>query len=204
MNVGSPPQVRGKPVGYHYTNGVDRITPAGAGKTLIPRIQPRCIWDHPRRCGENPACRISSRHESGSPPQVRGKRHIVLSGTNNPRITPAGAGKTRTAFCRYLGTKDHPRRCGENIEALPQIINSIGSPPQVRGKRSLKPASILSKGITPAGAGKTQIASLQGMNSLDHPRRCGENSSFSQPPRQNTGSPPQVRGKPPYSLDRTA
>ena len=50
---GSPPQVRGKRWGWIFTVDCDRITPAGAGKTL--RLYPytnRCK-DHPRRCGEN-------------------------------------------------------------------------------------------------------------------------------------------------------
>ena len=30
-----------------------RITPAGAGKTTFMADIAACIWDHPRRCGEN-------------------------------------------------------------------------------------------------------------------------------------------------------
>ena len=50
---GSPPQVRGKLSKKETCPVDDRITPAGAGKTLLlcPALFP--FRDHPRRCGEN-------------------------------------------------------------------------------------------------------------------------------------------------------
>ena len=51
--IGSPPQVRGKPVrraGMRLGHG---ITPAGAGKTRHFALKVEVFWDHPRRCGEN-------------------------------------------------------------------------------------------------------------------------------------------------------
>ena len=53
LNIGSPPQVRGKLVGSVFNDGVYRITPAGAGKTLRITIICSDVKDHPRRCGEN-------------------------------------------------------------------------------------------------------------------------------------------------------
>ena len=51
--MGSPPQVRGKPVDLTDVNDNDRITPAGAGKTA--------------------AMDVNVLAAAGSPPQVRGK-----------------------------------------------------------------------------------------------------------------------------------
>ena len=52
--AGSPPQVRGKPFETSTASHSTRITPAGAGKTII-RINFYYLFrDHPRRCGENP------------------------------------------------------------------------------------------------------------------------------------------------------
>ena len=51
--LGSPPQVRGKPLANFTGAEEKRITPAGAGKTpylYYGRVGRR---DHPRRCGEN-------------------------------------------------------------------------------------------------------------------------------------------------------
>ena len=51
--IGSPPQVRGKQCAALTRFNCFRITPAGAGKTLLIGM-PFCqLWDHPRRCGEN-------------------------------------------------------------------------------------------------------------------------------------------------------
>ena len=51
--------------------------------------------------------------------------------------------------------KDHPRRCGENLNLRPKSSRNVGSPPQVRGKLELDATALRALGITPAGAGKT-------------------------------------------------
>ena len=132
--VGSPPQVRGKPLWQFPRNSLDRITPAGAGKT---QTQPNYFEkkkDHPRRCGENRQRHGGTGRYTGSPPQVRGKRAILPPNAKNFRITPAGAGKTTPILLLCACHSDHPRRCGENSVISPQILSFPGSPPQVRGK----------------------------------------------------------------------
>ena len=132
---GSPPQVRGKPELFDGMTDEERITPAGAGKTVQLRKREQFLLDHPRRCGENTAkC-----------------SNIIISG----RITPAGAGKTLQRLVRRVAERDHPRRCGENLLGLQQIRRHQGSPPQVRGKRHCNIGYDILPRITPAGAGKT-------------------------------------------------
>ncbi len=132
---GSPPQVRGKPRQRRDIFPRKRITPAGAGKTL-PFLH-FCIVkkDHPRRCGENCFLLFAIKTTEGSPPQVRGKPHFQLSLLPPLRITPAGAGKTKSAVKMLAALKDHPRRCGENTAGGIVLDETEGSPPQVRGKR---------------------------------------------------------------------
>ena len=77
------------------------------------------------------------------------------------RITPAGAGKTVMVFTEGTDIPDHPRRCGENALAKSTRIFSPGSPPQVRGKPTDINVSRKERGITPAGAGKTEIDVIQ-------------------------------------------
>ena len=97
-DTGSPPQVRGKPIPKYVNASLIRITPAGAGKTLA-QIRTTCaIWDHPRRCGENPSCSSVAMGKPGSPPQVRGKHLPSISLLFSSGITPAGAGKTFNPF----------------------------------------------------------------------------------------------------------
>ena len=101
-------------MGYHYTNGVDRITPAGAGKTMPINILSFVRQDHPRRCGENKTGSIFGLSALGSPPQVRGKLEFFFFDIRNVGITPAGAGKTYYTWHMSEYRGDHPRRCGEN------------------------------------------------------------------------------------------
>ena len=51
--TGSPPQVRGKLITEAFKADIDRITPAGAGKTPSVTSVLLAAGDHPRRCGEN-------------------------------------------------------------------------------------------------------------------------------------------------------
>ena len=132
----------------------------------------------------------------GSPPQVRGK---LINGSlpgNRFRITPAGAGKTQPHADRHAANQDHPRRCGENHAAILRLQPALGSPPQVRGKHDGGINDDKSKGITPAGAGKTSFGKLNKRTNQDHPRRCGENFVQLSSAKDAIGSPPQVRGKP--------
>ena len=115
--------------------GEDRITPAGAGKTESNNVLVHAMRDHPRRCGENCFLLFAIKTTEGSPPQVRGKPHFQLSLLPPLRITPAGAGKTKSAVKMLAALKDHPRRCGENTAGGIVLDETEGSPPQVRGKR---------------------------------------------------------------------
>ena len=72
----------------------------------------------------------------------------------------------------------------------------MGSPPQVRGKPRLRLYPRAIRGITPAGAGKTALRECFDRFDEDHPRRCGENGLKLPDSMKQSGSPPQVRGKP--------
>ena len=177
VSAGSPPQVRGKHSTDELTPQQIRITPAGAGKTLLLLLKLSACRDHPRRCGENPVLHDFRAVSAGSPPQVRGKHSTDELTPQQIRITPAGAGKTLLLLLKLSACRDHPRRCGENPEygAAPRVVP--GSPPQVRGKRhSPRPRKSQDR-ITPAGAGKTCCCICACGCCWDHPRRCGENSS---------------------------
>ena len=177
------------------TAGTNGITPAGAGKTQACYCRYAPALDHPRRCGENLADSRAMSAPEGSPPQVRGKPSSVSAAVRALRITPAGAGKTRHMGRIYLADEDHPRRCGENGSNTKATKEAQGSPPQVRGKPVHGNRVNRAVGITPAGAGKTQVLANGGNTDEDHPRRCGENFAFAVKVVGVSGSPPQVRGK---------
>ena len=165
--------------GKHSNNTADNcnegITPAGAGKTSVDVSATMYLTDHPRRCGENVTKFGMLTSLIGSPPQVRGKQEKMKILLTLLRITPAGAGKTNKMIFDELEVWDHPRRCGENAQALNDLDADKGSPPQVRGKQSFAVLPPLRTRITPAGAGKTEFAPLSVHVTEDHPRRCGEN-----------------------------
>ena len=149
--------MRGKQLRPVFVGGVRGITPAGAGKTRVPRACDVQGRDHPRRCGENVFRKVKKLVRTGSPPQVRGKLILVPPFFKLDRITPAGAGKTLGFAPLAGGIPDHPRRCGENPLTKPLTFLSRGSPPQVRGKPSRYFMLFAFLGITPAGAGKTLL-----------------------------------------------
>ena len=66
---------------------------------------------------------------------MRGKHTWLRTIQHAGRITPADAGKTKTAKLRHGRHRDHPRGCGENV---------IGNMNTLKQQR-----------ITPADAGKT-------------------------------------------------
>ena len=153
--VGSPPQVRGK---LAYPNRIPsprRITPAGAGKTVMALVDITSLQDHPRRCGENPLTQARRVVCIGSPPQVRGKLDINTLLDSFFRITPADAGKTRNRACAARQARDHPRGCGENVFCVSNDGFARGSPPRMRGKLRTGDYSYVAVRITPADAGKT-------------------------------------------------
>ena len=91
--LGSPPRVRGKvnkPVEFPHKYG---ITPARAGKSLLPTQDSNTHRDHPRACGEKLNGRKPLYGVWGSPPRVRGKGAFDALKNRTKRITPARAGK---------------------------------------------------------------------------------------------------------------
>ena len=195
VNVGSPPQVRGKLNALDKIAPRDRITPAGAGKTLKYILLCPKWWDHPRRCGENKDPELLLMYILGSPPQVRGKHGTMDAKTLDRGITPAGAGKTHLLDQFHFYLRDHPRRCGENEMQVITARVSEGSPPQVRGKRRGYTYSLHQKRITPAGAGKTARVLVRAVGQWDHPRRCGENRHRYISPPHTCGITPAGAGK---------
>ena len=170
--------MRGKLRTGDYVYVAVGITPAGAGKTLYEFELEHVERDHPRRCGENHHIPQNAQQIAGSPPQVRGKQHVSFFETDISGITPAGAGKTPPGGILRLSEQDHPRRCGENSFGNVKYFFDLGSPPQVRGKPITAGAASKSRGITPAGAGKTRGLCHLRQSTGDHPRRCGENRQY--------------------------
>ena len=134
--LGSPPRMRGKDRKDTDDAGIERITPAYAGKRQPDGQRRQLHRDHPRVCGEKSLPPRPMRAQRGSPPRMRGKENSSPKRLPTIGITPAYAGKsirTRT------GTSA-PR----------------GSPPRMRGKGRTSIGNRLKIRITPAYAGKSR------------------------------------------------
>ncbi len=86
--------MRGTPLNTIYNSLYNRITPAGAGNTIMTMLTMWGMKDHPRRCGEHAHQDTVLVSLLGSPPQVRGTLICRISILDSFRITPAGAGNT--------------------------------------------------------------------------------------------------------------
>ena len=80
---------------------------------------------------------------------------MYLKKGDRVRITPAGAGKSRTKTEIGGKSEDHPRGCGEKDQLYTAMEYDEGSPPRVRGKGRPEEHAVLGVRITPAGAGKS-------------------------------------------------
>ena len=173
------------------------ITPACAGKRGSGFSLRHQSEDHPRVCGEKGHPFRIPTAPPGSPPRVRGKVFNKLANGEPARITPACAGKSRTAGRGRRHYRDHPRVCGEKSIPGHPHTSRMGSPPRVRGKGVKDLLTWLCIGITPACAGKRLGAGPLLYRCWDHPRVCGEKVRRDAPAGGALGSPPRVRGKEP-------
>ena len=131
----------------------------------------------------------------GSPPRMRGKGDAVRDNLDAGGITPAHAGKRGTYTSRATARWDHPRACGEKRCVICFTVAVAGSPPRMRGKAIRQIVEVEVTGITPAHAGKSQLAFQEYVAHWDHPRTCGEKMAITMPKIEITGSPPHMRGK---------
>ena len=151
---GSPPHMRGKAVQRSEPESTAGITPAHAGKSAGNNCLLPVQGDHPRTCGEKSDTYSQDVPEPGSPPHMRGKGGVCLAGLHYLRITPAHAGKRLVRYAGRYCDRDHPRTCGEKLNALLLAGSLRGSPPHMRGKGVFECADCCAVGITPAHAGK--------------------------------------------------
>ncbi len=91
---------------------------------------------------------------------MRGKREEGLPVRVRQRITPADAGKTDTGEKTISLSEDHPRGCGENNISCAEKVNTLGSPPRMRGKHKPTAEGSAVARITPADAGKTRCYTI--------------------------------------------
>ena len=167
--------MRGKPTLGVVAVLQRRNIPAYAGKTYL-RYRPRSIFkEHPRVCGENRLVHPRESARAGTSPRMRGKLKWVCRIRLMSRNIPAYAGKTVGRRPVVWDLKEHPRVCGENLQAASGGSKEERTSPRMRGKLAgNKVENLLSRNI-PAYAGKTPVPSPLRRSCSEHPRVCGEN-----------------------------
>ena len=172
------------------------ITPAYAGKTGIPKLIEGMPKDHPRVCGKDLFRGGKLNVKRGSPPRMRERPSVYPNRVQMYGITPAYAGKTKSAKKSSGKLKDHPRVCGKDFNLNFKFIFISGSPPRMRERLKLIPDHSVDMRITPAYAGKTSRRIWQLGQFRDHPRVCGKDQRRKTDRGIKRGSPPRMRERP--------
>ena len=191
--VGSPPRVREPHFHKQEDFSRSRITPACAGTTRFSATSSRLWEDHPRVCGNHADMRITCVSSSGSPPRVREPPPYTDHISRYRGITPACAGTTQLFGTSDPFREDHPRVCGNHMDAEELLRLKQGSPPRVREPHLFKKDRQGNAGITPACAGTTKTMANGSERMEDHPRVCGNHTAEGGGLYSVVGSPPRVR-----------
>ena len=94
---GSSPHMRGKVLLGFFLPCTQGIIPAHAGKSCKRPSGIGRRRDHPRTCGEKSTDNLLALADLGSPPHMRGKDVGQILQRQDVGITPAHAGKSRSA-----------------------------------------------------------------------------------------------------------
>ena len=153
--TGSSPRGRGKPISAKRDTYQERLIPAWAGKTAVPRCRTSRRPAHPRVGGENAGVAGLDDYGRGSSPRGRGKRMPSGPPLAILRLIPAWAGKTPGYRSCFHTTTAHPRVGGENEAAIQAGADTAGSSPRGRGKLKDWSRGDSDLRLIPAWAGKT-------------------------------------------------
>ena len=131
----------------------------------------------------------------GSSPLARGKLGRLVTERSKEGLIPAHAGKTSSFSWLLRRSAAHPRSREENDVHAEASIRFEGSSPLTRGKLSFLVQLVLTIGLIPAHAGKTEPGCSRTSPSTAHPRSCGENVMSHAARLRRWGASPLTRGK---------
>ena len=136
------------------------------------------------------------RTEEGKHPRLRGEDAKILAKVSeDPRNTPAYAGKTFDCVDDERGGEKHPRLRGEDCTSGVQTSKREETPPLTRGRPHGCRARKRCCGNTPAYAGKTSPAPQPWCIRKKHPRLRGEDDSRPHQSPFQEETPPLTRGR---------
>ena len=193
---GLSPRVRGN----HTSQVQDKrrlgSIPACAGEP--PPVYPRLFrrWVYPRVCGGTFGTGKTRQSRMGLSPRVRGNPLFHVTGTICNRSIPACAGEPLYCPSQASRSAVYPRVCGGTLNIPPDVSDTEGLSPRVRGNLldaldDLPPARSI-----PACAGEPSAQVAMKAPRRVYPRVCGGTDSHHWYVLQVVGLSPRVRGNP--------
>ncbi|SQH27580.1 Domain of uncharacterised function (DUF2825) [Arcanobacterium haemolyticum] len=169
-----PPRVRGRELWWVTPPMVEGNTPACAGKRYRSSRRWYSAGKYPRVCGEEQPVRTLLLARWEIPPRVRGRGDMERGNNDEPRNTPACAGKSTPAQYALIMRWKYPRVCGEEKQSPTRFEIEIEIPPRVRGRAPKVLFADSVAGNTPACAGKSCLIRCWWFRRRKYPRVCGE------------------------------
>ena len=191
---GAPPRARGGQARRIPPGGVERSTPACAGRTLVRVAVMRTPPEHPRVRGADSARYGSHVGASGAPPRARGGQPAAGQRLGVLRSTPACAGRTAVAARSVPAGPEHPRVRGADVVRSPKSTFIFGAPPRARGGRRHPVDHGRRRRSTPACAGRTRWECSASCPRSEHPRVRGADATIAAHWSRTGGAPPRARG----------
>ena len=182
-----------RPRSCHRSHRRRGITSACAEQTNGSTTDAPRRRDHLRVCGADARTVMSPEDMLGSPPRVRSRHGLPVSGACPPRITSACAEQTYPRPAPQIIRRDHLRVCGADIVAMPANGLLMGSPPRVRSRHRHGGRYAGGRGITSACAEQTRWATMIGSHAGDHLRVCGADDIAAIVHASTGGSPDDAR-----------
>ena len=162
----------------------------------MARIRLECRGPSPRVRGSRPRASVAPGRVRGPSPRVRGSHHAPDVASAATGSIPACAGKPPGSSRFRLGSRVHPRVCGEAVARIRITGAEQGPSPRVRGSPHQVGRGVGRHGSIPACAGKPRLpVQMGGSPQGPSPRVRGSLHAFL-PSRYAPGSIPACAGKP--------
>ncbi len=194
--AGSPPRMWGRPSPSSTERHPGRFTPTYVGKTSSWRRPRTRTAVHPHVCGEDSYTEAIRFITFGSPPRMWGRRVPSDGAVDAVRFTPTYVGKTAESLGRPDTASVHPHVCGEDAPSSFGLVEFIGSPPRMWGRRENRRSEYYGLRFTPTYVGKTPAGAWCPRRPSVHPHVCGEDTRSTATRMEIIGSPPRMWGRP--------
>ena len=194
--LGLSPRVRGNPSARWHPRSPPGSIPACAGEPPGCEVSDDDTEVYPRVCGGTLMLTLTSPHDAGLSPRVRGNRGAVAAAVIVLRSIPACAGEPPTSRPAIPRGKVYPRVCGGTAVLPHRQASATGLSPRVRGNPAALGQSAGLEGSIPACAGEPDRGQLRVRVECGLSPRVRGNRPAATRTRPPSGSIPACAGEP--------